>query len=127
MTALDQFLGDTTGEKRFSRPHCTIKEEIMVVGIEIFDKVSAGPHRILKTGQVLALIILIGQSIEILCAEHFAYVGLFIEQGDHGLLKTVTFLAADIARILTVRAFIDRFQVIRGKAGILQKLCFAAR
>ena len=60
MATLNQFFGNTAGKKGLSRTHCTIKEQIMVVRIEIFDKVAACPDRVPETGQVFTVIVFIG-------------------------------------------------------------------
>ena len=48
MEELKGMLSEISGKN--PRTHCTIKKQIMVVGIEIFDKILAGHYSIFETG-----------------------------------------------------------------------------
>ena len=84
----------------------------------------AGFNGVPEKSQRFSLVILVRKLTEIIVLQHVLYARLLIEQGNFGLLQTVTFFPFDIAGITAVKAGKEWFQIICREPGVQQELLF---
>ncbi len=101
-----------------------MEDQVLKVGIESLSEMPADvevplgdiPRRLAGGGILFIVIVIQDKGVEILHLQNGAQVGLLVSLIDDRLLEAMAFLAADVAGILAVCAFVDRLEIVFGIA-----------